>query len=121
DQLAPRNSPKTLFPVSNQASITFAYDYNRDKKVGAADQLIARSSLTNVTNALRLITVPASPLVVAAPLKLAPSGLVASALVEPTAAMRPSPSVLHAEPLSVQLPIGNSRQQAIDNVFASYG
>ena len=56
DEILARNNP-AFFPP---ATITNLYDFNRDKTVGAADQIIARNN-TTFADALKLITVPASP------------------------------------------------------------
>src|SRR5690606_14886607 len=42
----------------NPAGITDRYDINRDKKVNATDQLIARNHQTNFLSDLKLITAP---------------------------------------------------------------
>jgi hypothetical protein len=105
DEIGARNNPKTLFPASNQASIGFIYDFNRDKQVNPADQLIARSSATVAgAGALQLISVPGvafaaaapvSALMVAADQSSAPadSAAIAEALATPSS----SPFRLFAE------------------------
>lgn len=55
DQVLVRNNPRTLL---NPASITDPYDFNRDKKVDAGDQLIARDNQTNFLSDLKLLTPP---------------------------------------------------------------
>lgn len=57
DELAARNDPHSFL---NPALITNAHDYNRDGKVDAADQLLARDNATTAATALQLID-PVAP------------------------------------------------------------
>ncbi len=56
DEIAARNNPA----FSPPATITNAYDFDRNRLVNAADQILARNNIT-FFDALRLITVPAAP------------------------------------------------------------
>ena len=56
DEVYIRNNPATL--AVSSASISHAGDFNRDKKVGPTDTIIARNNGTNSSTALQLITVP---------------------------------------------------------------
>lgn len=55
DMLAARANPRNF---ANPADIDFAFDYNRDGRVNAADQLIARYHSTNYLTALKLLDTP---------------------------------------------------------------
>jgi hypothetical protein len=57
DELAARNDPHSFL---NPASVTNPHDYNRDGRVDAIDQIIARNNLTDVTTALKLLSMPQS-------------------------------------------------------------
>jgi hypothetical protein len=57
DELAARNDPHSFL---NPAAITNPHDYNRDGRVDAADQLIARANATATGAAVQLISVPAA-------------------------------------------------------------
>lgn len=50
-----------LHTFVNPASLYDKYDFNRDGRVDATDQVIARYSVNTVASALRLITAPAAP------------------------------------------------------------
>ena len=64
DVLATRQSPQPFFAP---ATITNAYDFNRDQRVNATDMLIARNNQTHLLNALNLITVPGAKNAAASP------------------------------------------------------
>jgi len=49
------DNPRT---AGNPAPVTFAWDYNRDKLVDAADQALANNNQTNVNTALNLVAPP---------------------------------------------------------------
>jgi hypothetical protein len=55
DELAARGDPHNF---RKPAEVTNAHDYNRDGRVDATDQLLARHNATNATTALRLIAPP---------------------------------------------------------------
>ena len=55
DELGARNDPHSFL---QPAGITNVHDYNRDGRVDAADQLIARNNATTPATALSLITTP---------------------------------------------------------------
>jgi autotransporter-associated beta strand protein len=55
DEIGARNNPRWFL---NPATITDPYDYNRDLKVNATDEIIARDHVTYFADALQLITVP---------------------------------------------------------------
>lgn len=55
DELAARNDPHSFL---NPADLTNVHDYNRDGRVDAADQLIARNNATTASTALALWTAP---------------------------------------------------------------
>jgi hypothetical protein len=59
DEILTRNNPKTFV---NPATLTTAYDFNRDGFVNAADQILARSSVTSPNNTLRLLVAPGANL-----------------------------------------------------------
>ena len=59
DEIAVRNDPHSL--AVNPAGIDDAYDFDRDRKVGPSDSIIARNHGTNTTTALQLITAPRLP------------------------------------------------------------
>lgn len=69
DELGARNNPRTF---ASPAPINFAWDYNRDGKVNATDEIIARNGATTASTSLKLITVPAAApaLSLALPLRL---------------------------------------------------
>ncbi|MEM9657361.1 MAG: hypothetical protein AAF961_03280, partial [Planctomycetota bacterium] len=67
-----RNNPHTNF--LDPALIDDAYDYNRDARVNATDQIIARNNQTNFLSDLNLITPGGAPPVIAA-LHAAPEAL----------------------------------------------
>ncbi len=56
DEVYTHDNPATL--AVSSASIMHAGDFNRDKKVGPTDSIIARNNGTNSSTALKLITVP---------------------------------------------------------------
>ncbi len=56
DEIGVRNNPHTL--GQNPATITDAYDFNRDRKVGPTDAVICRNNGTSSPTALKLINVP---------------------------------------------------------------
>jgi hypothetical protein len=56
DELGARAHPRTS---ANPAPVDDRYDYNRDRMVNVADQLIARRNHTTVDTALKLIAAPA--------------------------------------------------------------
>ncbi|MDY7010415.1 MAG: hypothetical protein SVV80_06635 [Planctomycetota bacterium] len=58
DEIGARNNPHTLGGSEGPAGIEDVYDFNRDRKVGPTDEIIARSNGTNSTTALKLITAP---------------------------------------------------------------
>jgi hypothetical protein len=58
DEVRIRDNPKTRI---NPASITFAFDINRDRSVNSTDQILARNNITTPISALRLITPAADP------------------------------------------------------------
>ena len=66
DRLLARNSPHTFL---NPASVDDACDFNRDRKVNATDELIARDNTTTALTALKLITVPGGSPAAPAPLQ----------------------------------------------------
>jgi len=55
DELAARGHPHTFL---NPATIDNPFDYNRDGKVNATDEIIARNHATTADSQLRLITIP---------------------------------------------------------------
>jgi hypothetical protein len=55
DDNAARNNRTT---ISNPASITNQYDYNRDKRVSVSDENVARNNRTTISGRLQLITAP---------------------------------------------------------------
>ena len=57
DEVGVRNNPHTL--GVNPATITDAYDFNRDRKVGPTDAVICRNNGTSSPTALQLISPPA--------------------------------------------------------------
>jgi hypothetical protein len=78
DELGARNDPH---PFLNPAGITNAHDYNRDGRVDASDQLIARNNATTPATALSLITTPlTSAAATAAAVKPQPVALARKAL-----------------------------------------
>jgi hypothetical protein len=58
DELAARNDPHSFL---NPATITNPHDYNRDGRVDAIDQIIARNSAATAGTAVQLISVPSVP------------------------------------------------------------
>ena len=58
DEVGVRNNPHSLGGSEGPASIDDVYDFDRDKKVGPTDEIIARTNATNSLTALRLIAVP---------------------------------------------------------------
>ena len=54
DEIGARNNPHASF--LSPAQIDDVYDFNRDQRVNATDQLLARNNVTNFLTALRLIT-----------------------------------------------------------------
>ncbi len=58
DEIAARNNQHGLLPPG---PIDDLYDYNRDKKVDATDQIIARNHATSTLTGLRMITAPSPP------------------------------------------------------------
>jgi hypothetical protein len=56
DEIATRNDPHTL--AQNPAGITNPRDFNRDRRVGPSDQVIARNHGNNSATALQLLTAP---------------------------------------------------------------
>jgi RHS repeat-associated protein len=58
DEILTRFNPHTLL---NPASITDPYDFNRDKKVDASDQLVARNNQTNLKTDLMRLNPTVSP------------------------------------------------------------
>ena len=56
DELGAQDNPANL--LMNPAPITDPYDFNRDGRVDAADQIIARANTTNSATALQLINPP---------------------------------------------------------------
>ena len=56
DEIAVRNNSATL--GVNPAAIAHVCDFNRDRKVGPTDAIIARNNGTNSSSALKLISVP---------------------------------------------------------------
>ncbi|MDY7011119.1 MAG: hypothetical protein SVV80_10265 [Planctomycetota bacterium] len=58
DEIGARNNPHTLGGPEGPAGIDDVYDFNRDKKVGPTDEIIARTNGTSSLTALKLITVP---------------------------------------------------------------
>ena len=65
DRLLVRNNPHTFL---NPAPVDDACDFNRDQKVNATDELIARDNRTTVVTALKLITAPGASPAAAAPM-----------------------------------------------------
>jgi hypothetical protein len=63
DELGARNDPHSFM---NPAGITNAHDYNRDGRVDALDQIIARNNATTSATALSLITTPVTSAATAA-------------------------------------------------------
>ena len=63
--------------AANPAPVTFRFDYNRDRVVNVADQLIARRNQTTAFSSLRLITAPAATAATAASNRTAPAGTAA--------------------------------------------
>ena len=62
DEIAARNDPHNF---ANPAPIDNVHDYDRDGKVDATDQILARTHGTNFLTALRFITPPPPPVEVA--------------------------------------------------------
>lgn len=58
DEFGARLHPRTAF---NPTTIIDPYDFNRDGRVDATDQLIARNNGTTADSALQLVTVPPEP------------------------------------------------------------
>ena len=102
DEVAARNNAKTFL---SPASISDAYDFNRDRFVNATDQILARSNSTTLATALKLISVPGSLQAAAAssPSVLPVDNSIAIGLAAPVSrtAKLPTPSVSEIIP---QLP-----------------
>jgi hypothetical protein len=97
DEIAARNNPRTFV---NPSPIGGAHDFNRDGFVNAADQIIARSSVSGI-NSLKLIHPGAGLALGAASATSSPSPMFA--LVSDTAPRSPAP----AAPISAaQTPSG---------------
>ncbi|MDY7010993.1 MAG: hypothetical protein SVV80_09620, partial [Planctomycetota bacterium] len=58
DEIGARNNTRTLGGPEGPAGIEDVYDFNRDKKAGPTDEIIARTNGTSSLTALKLITVP---------------------------------------------------------------
>ena len=58
DEVAVRNNPATL--TNNPAGLTHLYDFNRDRKVGPTDAVLARNNGTNIMTALKYINLIAN-------------------------------------------------------------
>jgi hypothetical protein len=126
DQLGPRNNPRNMFPESDQAAITFPYDYNRDKRVSAADQLIARINRTTFVDALRLITAPAVPPAAVTSLpRLVPSALSESRSAPPLLKPVALDAGVRADAVGSRAPgfdpsLKNADRSALEVAFADY-
>jgi hypothetical protein len=70
DELAARNDPHGFL---NPATIANVHDYNRDGRVDAIDQLIARNNVTAAGAAVQLISPPATATTRLASASLSPS------------------------------------------------
>jgi hypothetical protein len=65
DEIAARSDPHNF---RKPATIINPHDYNRDGRVDATDQLIARNNATTTSTDVNLISVPGAPTAAASPL-----------------------------------------------------